>query len=238
MGNHAALVIACAALGAVILQAAISWTPENSTSSAAGHLGSGAPAAAALGSTNLVPHESRDSTPNGWANLGAADGSRQLSMRIALTSQDAAGLQKAVMDVSTPGNAKYGKHLNAVQVRIRCNSPFIWHRLTRTNLGQQLPGPISRSPTGRDGVARIRGHQHTDPSRSRRLARLHDERLAGQPALRRVICDISSRGLRHPAHPHVGILHPCPPQAARRHRAPDDLVSSSSVSIVQGLKVD
>jgi hypothetical protein len=118
MAPSAALIIACAALAAVILQASLSHTPDNFAPSSGSRLSAGTPAAAGNSAiANLVPHESRDDVPHGWADLGAAPDSTPLKMRVALHSKNVAGLQQALLAVSTPGNARYGQHLNSAQVR-------------------------------------------------------------------------------------------------------------------------
>jgi hypothetical protein len=120
MAPSAALIIACAALAAVILQASLSHTPNNFSLGSSSRLSAGAPAAAGSSAiANLVPHESRDDVPHGWANLGAAADSTPMTLRVALHSKNVAGLQQALLAVSTPGNSRYGQHLNAAQVRPR-----------------------------------------------------------------------------------------------------------------------
>jgi hypothetical protein len=128
MAPSAALIIATAALTAVILQAILARTPETAVSGSSGHLGSSAPTGAGASASaiaNFVPHESRDDVPHGWANLGAAADSTPMTLRVALHSKDVAGLQQAILAVSTPGNAKYGQHLNTAQVCARCLKPAI-----------------------------------------------------------------------------------------------------------------
>jgi hypothetical protein len=120
MAPSAALIIATAALTAVILQAILARTPATAVSSSGSHLSTSVPAGASA-MANFVPHESRDDVPHGWANLGAAADSTPMTLRVALHSKDVAGLQQAVLAVSTPGNAKYGQHLSAAQVGMHCS---------------------------------------------------------------------------------------------------------------------
>ncbi|KAI0812367.1 family S53 protease [Irpex lacteus] len=61
-------------------------------------------------------HDSRPSAPPSFTKVGAASPDAVLNMRIALTQNNPAGLEKALMDVSTPGNALYGQHLTKEQV--------------------------------------------------------------------------------------------------------------------------
>jgi hypothetical protein len=120
MAPSAALIIAIAALVGVIVQSAIEWSPamKHAGSGASGKLGASTQGALASAS-GLVPHNSRDAVPSGWANMGDAHGSTALSMRIALPSKDAAGMRQVLMDVSTPGHPQYGQHLNSAQVRMQ-----------------------------------------------------------------------------------------------------------------------
>ncbi|KAJ7781855.1 family S53 protease [Mycena maculata] len=60
--------------------------------------------------------QSRSSAPQGFINLGAANSSQTLNLRIALASRNISGLETALLDVSTPSSANYGKHLTKEQV--------------------------------------------------------------------------------------------------------------------------
>ncbi|KAJ7739828.1 subtilisin-like protein [Mycena metata] len=59
--------------------------------------------------------ERRD-VPSSFTSLGAASGTDSIKLRFALASQDIPGLQKALLDVSTPSSANYGKHLTLDEV--------------------------------------------------------------------------------------------------------------------------
>ncbi|KAJ7016424.1 subtilisin-like protein [Mycena alexandri] len=59
--------------------------------------------------------ERRD-VPSSFASLGAASKTDSIKLRFALASQDIPGLQKALLDVSTPSSANYGKHLTLDEV--------------------------------------------------------------------------------------------------------------------------
>ena len=69
-----------------------------------------------LGRRAMHVHESRSAAPVGFVKGGAAPADTVMTMLIALTQNNPAGLEKAVMDVSTPGNALYGQHLTKEQV--------------------------------------------------------------------------------------------------------------------------
>jgi subtilase family serine protease len=98
MAPCAALVIACAVLSAIVLQ-------TNATPSLSG--------------VRLVLHEALADVPQDWVSLGATESATPIHLRIALPSKDVAGLQKTLLDVSTPGSAKYGQHLSVAQVCTR-----------------------------------------------------------------------------------------------------------------------
>ncbi|KAJ6519101.1 family S53 protease [Mycena sanguinolenta] len=58
-----------------------------------------------------VLHSSRSSAPQGFASLGAAPPDQSLKLRFGLASNNASGLEAALLDVSTPSSANYGNHL-------------------------------------------------------------------------------------------------------------------------------
>ncbi|KIP08461.1 hypothetical protein PHLGIDRAFT_508562 [Phlebiopsis gigantea 11061_1 CR5-6] len=64
----------------------------------------------------MTVHESRSEVPEGFVKQGSAPADTVLNMRIALKQFDPAGLEDALMAVSTPGNARFGKHLTKDQV--------------------------------------------------------------------------------------------------------------------------
>ncbi|TDL21549.1 family S53 protease-like protein [Rickenella mellea] len=65
---------------------------------------------------NLVVHEARSDVPAGFVSSGPAPADRVLNLRIALAQSDPAGLEKALLDVSTPSSALYGQHLTQEEV--------------------------------------------------------------------------------------------------------------------------
>ena len=76
-------------------------------------------AAVALGkpvARNLQVHEARTQVPPAFSLAGAASPDTVLNLRIALVSSDMAGLEKALMDVSTPSSSLYGQHLTKEEV--------------------------------------------------------------------------------------------------------------------------
>ncbi|KAF8576677.1 family S53 protease-like protein [Ramaria rubella] len=65
---------------------------------------------------NLVLHEQIDGAPEGFVLSGPASDATSLNLRIALVSNDMAGLENALYDVSTPSSALYGQHLSKEEV--------------------------------------------------------------------------------------------------------------------------
>ncbi|CDO74350.1 hypothetical protein BN946_scf184645.g6 [Trametes cinnabarina] len=76
--------------------------------------------AAACCATPLVRsmqvHEARESIPEGFVHSGSAPQDTVLNLRLALVQSDPAGLEKALMDVSTPSSALYGQHLSKEEI--------------------------------------------------------------------------------------------------------------------------
>ncbi|KAJ7738332.1 subtilisin-like protein, partial [Mycena metata] len=75
-------------------------------------------AAASAGTTiqNLVVRSNLTGIPQGFSRVGAANDSTVLNLRIALHSSDISGLEKALLDVSTPSSSNYGNHLTKAEV--------------------------------------------------------------------------------------------------------------------------
>ena len=65
---------------------------------------------------NLVVHERRESIPQGFVLNSAAPADEVLNLRMALVSNNMAGLEKALYDVSTPSSDLYGQHLSKEEV--------------------------------------------------------------------------------------------------------------------------
>lgn len=72
----------------------------------------------------LVVHETRNEVPSGFARSGTPSPETPLQLRIAIAERDTKGLQNALMEVSTPGNAKYGQHLSKEEVRTPIQLPW------------------------------------------------------------------------------------------------------------------
>lgn len=66
---------------------------------------------------SMAVHETRENVPEAFTQKTSAPPDSVLNLRIALVQNDIEGLQKALLDVSTPGNALYGQHLSKEEVR-------------------------------------------------------------------------------------------------------------------------
>ncbi|KAJ7682849.1 family S53 protease [Mycena rosella] len=73
-------------------------------------------AAAGPAFQTFVVQESLSGAPAGFAKVAPAAASSSLNLRIALPSNDVAGLEKALLDVSTPSSSNYGNHLSKAEV--------------------------------------------------------------------------------------------------------------------------
>ena len=65
---------------------------------------------------SMKVHETRGKVPAAFTLKGAAPPEDVLELRLNLVSSDIPGLEKATLDVSTPGNALYGQHLSKEEV--------------------------------------------------------------------------------------------------------------------------
>ncbi|KAJ7466252.1 family S53 protease-like protein [Mycena galericulata] len=69
-----------------------------------------------LARRTMVVHESVSGVPAGFVHSGSVSPSQEITLRIALTQTDIAGLQAKTYAVSDPANALYGQHLTADEV--------------------------------------------------------------------------------------------------------------------------
>jgi len=65
---------------------------------------------------DFIVHERRDVAPKGFVHNGPAAATEMLNLRIALKSNDLPGLEKALMDVSTPSSALWRQFLTKEEV--------------------------------------------------------------------------------------------------------------------------
>ncbi|KAJ7214672.1 Pro-kumamolisin, activation domain-containing protein [Mycena haematopus] len=64
----------------------------------------------------MVVHETRQEPARGFVNSGVAPATTELTLRIAMTPNNIAGLETALYAVSDPASALYGQHLTAEEV--------------------------------------------------------------------------------------------------------------------------
>ncbi|KAF8891614.1 family S53 protease-like protein [Gymnopilus junonius] len=65
---------------------------------------------------NMVVHDQRSTAPDGFSRTATPPAEQTIKLRLGLHQNDIAGLEDALMAVSTPGNALYGQHLTKEQV--------------------------------------------------------------------------------------------------------------------------
>ncbi|KAE9402994.1 family S53 protease-like protein [Gymnopus androsaceus JB14] len=71
----------------------------------------------AMASAAMVVHESRTSVPAGFVSQGAAPANDMLTLRVALTSNNVAGLEEQLMSLSTPGSSEFRQWLSMEEVK-------------------------------------------------------------------------------------------------------------------------
>ncbi|KAJ7227821.1 family S53 protease [Mycena haematopus] len=69
-----------------------------------------------MGRRVMAVHESVAAVPSGFAHAGSVSPDQEITLRIALTQSDVAGLQAKTYAVSDPANALYGQHLSVDEV--------------------------------------------------------------------------------------------------------------------------
>ncbi|KAF7370195.1 Serine protease S53 [Mycena sanguinolenta] len=74
----------------------------------------------------MVVHESVAAVPSGFAHAGSVAPDQEITLRIALTQSDIAGLQAKTYAVSDPANALYGRHLTVDEARIWMIDDFFY----------------------------------------------------------------------------------------------------------------
>ncbi|EIN11974.1 subtilisin-like protein [Punctularia strigosozonata HHB-11173 SS5] len=68
-------------------------------------------------SASLVFHEGRSSHPSGFVSHGATPDDQTITLRVALASNDIAGLESKMMSMSTPGSHDFRRWLSADEVK-------------------------------------------------------------------------------------------------------------------------
>lgn len=78
----------------------------------------GVNAAVALSpATDFAVVESLPQTPQGWQQGASVSAGRSLKFRIAVKQENAFAFEQHVMDISTPGHAKYGQHMSRDELK-------------------------------------------------------------------------------------------------------------------------
>jgi tripeptidyl-peptidase-1 len=68
--------------------------------------------------SSLVVHDQRTAAPQGFTGDGAAPSDTLIDLRIGLFSNNIAGLEKVLYDVSTPSSPQYGQYLSKAEARM------------------------------------------------------------------------------------------------------------------------
>lgn len=67
---------------------------------------------------NLVLHETRSTTPSGFISHGPTPPGDLLMLRVALTSNNVAGLEEKLTSLATPGSSEFRQWLSMAEVRL------------------------------------------------------------------------------------------------------------------------
>jgi tripeptidyl-peptidase-1 len=67
----------------------------------------------ASASAQFVLHNSRTAPPSGYTHQGSAPAEQTLALRVALASNNLAGLEAKLLDISNPSSPDYAKWLSA-----------------------------------------------------------------------------------------------------------------------------
>lgn len=68
-------------------------------------------------SGRMMVHESRAAAPTPFVRLGLAPADQILTLRVALASNNVAGLENKLLSISTPGSFEFRQWLSADEVR-------------------------------------------------------------------------------------------------------------------------
>ncbi|KAJ7186973.1 subtilisin-like protein [Mycena filopes] len=104
--------------------------------------------AAAPAFHGFVLQRTLTNAPLGFTNAGPADDSSLLNLRIALSSSDVSGLEKALLDISSPSSPNYGKHLSKAEVNAFVAPTDEATTAVQTWLASHGLAPESTSPAG------------------------------------------------------------------------------------------
>ncbi|KAJ6476613.1 family S53 protease-like protein [Mycena vulgaris] len=74
-------------------------------------------AGAVCGRMHMVVHESRPAAPAGFVRQGLAPADEMITLRVALASNNVAGLEEKLMSISTPGSSEFRQWLSMEEVK-------------------------------------------------------------------------------------------------------------------------
>ncbi|KAJ6573106.1 family S53 protease-like protein [Mycena vulgaris] len=73
--------------------------------------------AAAVAAGRMIVHERRPTAPAGFLSLGLASATESITLRVALTSNNVAGLEQKLASISTPGSSNFRQWLSMDEVK-------------------------------------------------------------------------------------------------------------------------
>ena len=66
---------------------------------------------------DLAVFEKLGAVPQGWKQGERVSGSKPIRFRLAIKQENAAAFEQHVIDISTPGHAKYGSHMSREELK-------------------------------------------------------------------------------------------------------------------------
>lgn len=103
---------------------------------------------ALLGVASAHLMESLRNVPDGWKEIGRPLPEERLLWRIAMTSPKQALFEQTLLDISTPGHAKYGKHMRRDELKLMIRPTS---EATASVINWLLQSGISRDAVADDG---------------------------------------------------------------------------------------
>jgi tripeptidyl-peptidase-1 len=70
----------------------------------------------AASATSMVLHEKRTAVPSGFVRQGAAPANSMITLRVALTPSNVAGLEEKLKSIATPGSSDFRQWLSMEEV--------------------------------------------------------------------------------------------------------------------------
>lgn len=103
---------------------------------------------ALLGVASARLMESLPSVPDDWREIGRPLPEARLLLRIAMTSPKQALFEQTLLDISTPGHAKYGKHMKRDELKLMIQPTS---EATASVMNWLLQSGVSRDAVADDG---------------------------------------------------------------------------------------